>query len=240
MSDYRPLLDILTKDRTLPDGYDEWGMRSVRPDFRSSRGFRWPWPGQVAHAPGPIKAENTGPCPDSEGDGVCTALDAGGMASGGIPAIAVLLTAHRAEDVLGRDGHKLRLRAAFVVDVIDLPGIARDGHLTGADLTRADLSGANLYGANLYGADLYGADLSRANLYRAYLSRADLTNANLTGANLTGANLYRAYLSRADLTGANLTGANLTGANLTGADLTGANLSRADLTGARMPEGWSA
>ena len=38
---YRPLLDILTEGRTLPDGCDIWGMRSVHPDFTSSRGFRW-------------------------------------------------------------------------------------------------------------------------------------------------------------------------------------------------------
>lgn len=38
---YRPLLDILTGGRTLPDGYDEWGMRTVHVDFTSSNGFRW-------------------------------------------------------------------------------------------------------------------------------------------------------------------------------------------------------
>ena len=145
---YRPLLDILTEGRTLPDGCDIWGMRSVHPDFTSSRGFRWPFPGGVAEAPGPIIASNRGACPQSEGDGICTALTAQGMASGGIPAHTVLITAHAAADVLGADEIKVRVRRATVVEVVDLPGMARAGRLSGADLGgtflgRADLGGAN-------------------------------------------------------------------------------------------------
>jgi hypothetical protein len=79
------------------------------------------------------------------------------MASGGIPAITVLLTAHAAGDVVGdSEPGKLRVTRATSVEVIDLPGLARQGFLVGANLTRANLSGANLYGANLYGANLDG------------------------------------------------------------------------------------
>jgi len=192
----RPLLDILTERRTLPDGYDAWGMRAVHPDFRSSYGFRWPFPGQVAQAAGPFARDNTGPCPASVGDGVCTAQTAAGMASGGIPAVTVLITAHKLADVLGFDNDKVRASQVLVVDVVDLPRLCRES-MTGADLCGADLRGANLRGADLYRADLYRADLYRADLYRA---------------NLRGANLYRADLRDADLCGADLRGADLTGA----------------------------
>ncbi len=207
----RPLLDILTEHRTLPDGYDAWGMRAVHPDFRSSYGFRWPFPGQVAQAAGPFARDNTGPCPASVGDGVCTAQTAAGMASGGIPAVTVLLTAHKLADVLGFDNDKVRASQVLVVDVVDLPRLCRES-MTEANLYRADLRGANLYRANLYGANLEWADLRWANLYRANLRRANLRRANLEWADLRWANLYRANLEGADLRGADLTGANLTGA----------------------------
>jgi hypothetical protein len=194
---YRPLLDILTEGRTLPDGYDAWGMRTVWPDFTSSRGFRWPFPGNVAEAAGPI-LDHRDSCPNAEGDGICVALTAAGMASGGIPAGSVLLTAHKTADVIGdSDPGKLRLRAALVVGVI---------HLGGADLYGAYLRGAYLRGADLYGADLRGAYLRGADLRGAYLR-----GANLRGANLRGADLGGAYLGGADLRGADLGGAiNLT------------------------------
>jgi len=192
----RPLLDILTERRTLPDGYDAWGMRAVHPDFRSSYGFRWPFPGQVAQAAGPFARDNTGPCPASVGDGVCTAQTAAGMASGGIPAVTVLITAHKLADVLGFDNDKVRASQVLVVDVVDLPRLCRES------MTEANLCGANLYRADLYGANLEGANLEGADLYRADLYRANLYAANLEGADLTGADLYRADLRGADLTGA--------------------------------------
>jgi hypothetical protein len=179
---YRPLLDILTEGRTLPDGCDIWGMRSVHPDFTSSRGFRWPFPGGVAEAPGPVIHTYHGACPQSEGDGICTAITAYGMASGGIPAITVLITAHAAADVLGADEIKVRVRRATVVEIVDLPGMARAGKLSGANLCGADLGGAYLRGANLYGANLRGADLRGANLGGADLCEADLRGADLYGA----------------------------------------------------------
>ena len=174
---YRPLLDIIVDHvgMPLPDGCDAWGIRSVRPDLRSSRDFRWPYPGQDAVAPGPI-LDHRGSCPQELGDGICTATTASGMASGGLPAITVLLTAHAAADVVGdTESGKLRLRRAHVVEVVDLPGLGRNGHLRWADLSRAnlrwaDLSGAYLSGANLRWADLSGADLSEANL----LSHGDM------------------------------------------------------------------
>jgi len=153
----RPLLDILTEGLALPDGCDAWGMRAVHPDFRSSRGFRWPWPGGEALAPGPIVESNAGACPEQEGDGICTALTAQGMASGGVPAVTVLVTAHATADELGVDAGKVRLRRCRVVEVVDLPWLARVGRLRGADLRGAGLSGANLGGADLEGANASGA-----------------------------------------------------------------------------------
>ena len=201
----RPLLDILTEGRTLPEGTDQWAMRSVHLDLTSSRGYRWPFPGQWAEAPGPIIEANTDPCPRRQGDGVCVALTPRGMATGGVPALAVLLCAVANADVLGQDSDKLRVRRALVVELIDLPKVARRANLSranlsGANLSRANLSGANLSRADLYGADLYGADLSRADLYGANLYGANLSRANLSRANLSGANLSRANLR--DATGA--------------------------------------
>jgi uncharacterized protein YjbI with pentapeptide repeats len=105
------------------------------------------------------------------------------MASGGIPAGPVLLTAHKTADVMGdSEPGKLRLRAALVVDVVHL----RRANLRWADLSRANLYGADLRWADLGGANLYGANLRWANLYGADLSRANLSRANLGGAlNLT-------------------------------------------------------
>ena len=235
---YRPVLPIFVGDRELPAGCDTWGIRSVHADFASSHGFRWPFPGQWATAPGPIDETNTDGCPADKGDGICVADTMAGMASGRIPARTVLLVAYAAADVLGmtQGGGKSRVRQAFVVDVIDGEATARadlsGADLTGAYLTRAYLTRAYLSGADLTYANLTGADLTGADLTYAYLTGADLTRADLTRAYLTRAYLSGADLTYADLTGADLTYANLTYANLTGADLTGADLTGADLAGA--------
>ena len=165
---YLPVLPILVGDRTLPDGCDTWGIRSVHADLRSSRGFRWPFPGQWAEAAGPFDATNTDGCPMYEGDGICLADAYRGMASGGIPARTLLLCAYASADVLGTTASegKHRVRRAFVVDVLDGEAVA------GANLRGANLSEANLYGAYLRGADLSGAYLRGANLSEAYLRGA--------------------------------------------------------------------
>ena len=214
---YRPLLDIIREaagNPALPEGCDTWAMRSVWPDFTSSRGFRWPYPGGVATAPGPL-LDHRGSCPTAPGDGICVATDARGMASGGIPASTVLLTAHRDADVIGDDEPgKLRVKAAVVVELV---------WIKRADLRGANLRGADLWGANLRGADLRGANL--ADLQGANL--ADLRGADLRGADLWGANLWGANLGGADLRGANLRGADLRGADLRGADLCGTHANAA-------------
>ena len=239
-----------------------WGWRVVRPDFRSSNGFRWSFPGGWAEAPGPV-LDHTDSCPRAVGDGLCVALDWRGAALGGISARnPVLVVGWLPDDELGRDNHKARIRRGYVAAVwsaerllrrapgADLGGAYLGGayltgaylsraylygaDLTGADLTGANLGGADLSGANLTGADLGGADLSRAYLYSAYLTGADLTGANLAGANLGGADLGGADLSRAYLYGAYLGGADLSRAYLSRADLCGAYLSGADLSGADL------
>ena len=181
-TEYRDPLTIITEGRELPKGCDRWAFRSVHPDFHSSRGYRWPFPAKWAEASGPFVKENTGPCPDAEGDGICVASTYRGMASGGIPAITLLLCAFAEKDVLGEDGGKVRVKRARVVEVLD-----------GGLIARTYLSGADLSGAYLYGADLSGAYLSGADLSGAYLSGADLSGAYLSGANLSGANLSGAH-----------------------------------------------
>jgi hypothetical protein len=211
---YRDLLPVIVmRERAvMPDGFDTWGIKSVRPDLRTHEGYQWTFPGSVAVATNPDPS-NRDACPRrvSTGDGLCVAWSWRGMASGGIPARTLLLVAYRSAEVLGRDGAagKLRTRSVAVVALVD-----------GERLLREAGSGANLTCANL----------TRAYLTRAYLTYAVLTGADLTDADLTGANLTRAVLTGAVLTGADLTGADLTGANLTRANLTGAVLTGADLT----------
>ena len=234
------------ENAVLPDWCDSWGFKSVQPDLRTYGGYQWPCPGQTATCdPDRLVPENTDACPSQEGDGLCVATSWWGMASGGIPARALLLVAYSSAEVLGWDdaAGKLRLPRVAVVALVDGQRLLREAgsganlrvaNLTGANLYHADLYHADLYGAYLYGANLYHADLYGARLTGAYLTGADLTGARLTGANLTGARLTDADLRGANLTRAYLTGANLHRANLTGARLDGANLAFANLSSARL------
>ena len=218
MSEYRDLLPVIVEreQATLPDGFDTWGIKSVRPDLRTHMGYRWPFPGGVAEATD-VNPSNSGACPSSPGDGLCVATSWRGMASGGIPARTLLLVATHSGDVLGTDAAvgKSRHRRVAVVAVVDGERLLREAG------ERADLEGAYLLGADLGGADLKGADLKGA----------DLRGADLKGADLLGAYLLGAYLGGADLKGAELGGADLRGADLGGADLGGAYLKGADLRG---------
>ena len=121
-----------------------WAWRVVNPDFTSSRGFRWPFPGGWAEASAPDPA-NTGACPEREGDGICLARTWVGAASGGTPARTILICGYRPEDVLGAEPDKIRVRRAYVLEVLSAETLLRNA--TGADLSRASLYGADLYGA---------------------------------------------------------------------------------------------
>ncbi len=217
MPELRNMLDVLTEDYTIEPGY-QWAFRSVHPDLRSTRGYRWPFPGNWAECDGPcIKSDN--PCPSRMGDGVCVATSYRGMASGGIPALTLLLCVFESAAALSPlAADKIRVPRAYVVDVIDGARLLRE-HGRDADLRDADLQGANLRGADLRGANLWCADLRGANL-----RGANLRDANLRGANLRGANLRDADLQGANLRDANLWCADLQGANLRDANLQGANL----------------
>jgi hypothetical protein len=243
----------------FPADVDEYGLRAVNPDFTSSYGFRWPFPGSWAEAPGPF-VDHRGPCPRVKGDGICVARSWHGMASAGIPSTTVLLVGWHDADRLGGDADKVRARRVFVVDVTTVRSMLQarnagesanlygadlsDADLRGANLSDADLRGANLSGANLYGADLSGANLSGADLRcvdlvgvylgSANLSDADLRDANMNGANLSGANLRDANLSGADLRYADLRYTDLRCADLSGASLRGVYLRDADLSGADL------
>jgi uncharacterized protein YjbI with pentapeptide repeats len=223
----------------FPADVDEYGLRVVNPDFTSSRGFRWPFPGSWAEASGPF-LDHRGPCPRAEGDGICVARSWRGMASAGIPAITVLLVGWRDADRLGEGADKVRARRVFVVDVTTVGAMLKVREVgEGADLHGSNLGGVNLRGADpgsanlsyadLHDANLRGANLGSANLYGANLSSADLRYADLRYADLRYSDLRCADLSGADLRDANLRGANLGDANMNGANLYGANLSSADL-----------
>ena len=150
---------------TTPDENGRlWAFRAVHPDFRSSHGYVWPFPGKVAKASGPFDADNEGGFPSAPGDGICLGLTWRGVASGGIPAIAVLVCSYLPADLLGTeaDGSKIRVKKCRVERLVDFPAMLRgdvalDALLPKANLYEADLSGANLYEANLSGANLTGA-----------------------------------------------------------------------------------
>ena len=142
------------------------GYRVVHPDFRSSNGFRWPWPGEWAEPPLPAGSEFSkggDGCPTFIGDGLCVAITPEGAASGGIRLSTVLIVGYYEADVLARSATKLRVKRALVLDVWDFNAV-----LIQAARSRADLSGACLSGAYLSGADLSGANLSGAYLSGAF------------------------------------------------------------------------
>jgi hypothetical protein len=209
------------------------GFRAVHPDFRSSRGYVWPFPGQTAVAAGPFTDTPDEGCPSHDGDGICLATTAEAMASGGIPAITVLVCSYTKAALLGTepDGSKVRVKRAKVLRVVDFPAMLRGIVPADPDLpTKANLYGVDLSRANLSGANVSGADLSRANLYGVDLSRANLSGANVSGADLSGADL-----SGADLYGVDLSRANLSGANVSGAYLPGVNADEWTV----LPAGWT-
>ena len=171
-------LDLALPDDIAAGEHVTLGVRSVRPDGRSSHdpSFRWPWPGNwTPH----IDADTS----DAECSyGLHVALGWLGLSATG-PVHVCQIVAYRESDVAHRGATKLRVSQAAVLDVWDVHRFVRGAELSGANLSGANLSGANLSGANLYGADLSGANLSDANLYGANLSGAELSGANLRYAN---------------------------------------------------------
>jgi hypothetical protein len=224
------LLTEIVAGRELPEGCDEWAYRTVAPDFRSRGGYRYPFPGGWAEAPGPV-LDHAAACPEAVGDGICAATSWAGMASAGRPATTVLLVAYSTTDLLGGDAAdgKVRLRRMLVVDVIDGAALVR-GHGRSANLRRANLRWTDLSSADLRWADLSSADLSSANLRSADLRWADLRSADLRWADLSSAEVRSADLRSADLRWADLRRADLRWADLSSADLSSANLrsARAD------------
>ena len=138
-----------------------WAFRAVHPDLRSRNGYRYPWPGNWAKAPGPILPQ-TGSCPEADGDGLCVAKTFYGAGLGGIHLSTLLLVGYTKKDVLGEDEHKVRVRRMYVADALALQTILGGANLRGANLGGAYLGGANLEGANLEGANLRGAYLGGA------------------------------------------------------------------------------
>ena len=166
MTEYRDLIPVIVEreQAVMPDWCDSWGIKSVHPDLRTYRGYRWPYPGGTAECdPTEIDHNSTGSCPSQRGDGLCVATTWLGMASGGIPARTLLLVAYASGEVLGRDDYagKLRLPRVHVAALVDGERLLREEG-RGADLTRANLYGADLTNADLRGANLYGANLRGA------------------------------------------------------------------------------
>ena len=162
-------LDLALPDDIAAGEHVTLGVRSVRPDGRSSHdpSFRWPWPGNwTPH----IDADTS----DAECSyGLHIALGWLGLSATG-PVHVCQIVAYRESDVAHRGATKLRVSQAAVLDVWDVHRIVR----------YANLRSANLRYANLSYANLRYADLSYANLRYANLSNADLSNANLSNANL--------------------------------------------------------
>ena len=224
----KQIVAVLRGETVEHDGL-RLAWRVVHPDLRSTHDYRWPLPGSWAESnPGMREYTQGNPCPQFFGDGLCLARTWCGAASGGIPAITGLICGYLPKDILGEDVNKLRVRRAYVFEIIDIPTIIRAGHMAGAKMQNAELSGVNLKDARLFGANLTCANLTGANLRAADLRTANLLAADILYAMLQGASLYRA-----NLVNANLFGASLRNANLEGALLRDAKLNDADLYGVR-------
>ena len=197
-------LDLALPDDIAAGEHVTLGVRSVRPDGRSSHdpSFRWPWPGNwTPH----IDADTS----DAECSyGLHVALGWLGLSATG-PVHVCQIVAYRESDVAHRGATKLRVSQAAVLDVWDVHRMVRYANLRSANLRYANLSSANLRSADLRSADLRGANLSSANLSSANLRSADLRGANLRSADLRYADLSGANLRYADLRSANLRYANL-------------------------------
>jgi len=219
-----------------------WGFRLNRPDFISSHGYRWPFPGNWAVASGPI-LDHDGDCCRKGGDGICAAHTLAGASFTGacVGTTVGLLVAWTDADVLGCSADKVRLRRAWVAAVFDPATSLQGANLQGAHLQRSNLRDAHLRGAYLQGANLRGANLQDAHLQDAHLQDANLRGANLQGANLQdahlrGANLQDAHLQDAHLQRSNLQRSDLRGADLQDADLQDAYLQRSDLQDADLQD----
>jgi hypothetical protein len=240
-----PWSDPSTDAIRPPDQYPEMRLawRVVKPDFTSRNGYRWAFPGNWSEPnPTPHQMTTGDACPTFDGDGLCLAKTFAGAGSGGITASTVLICGYMPAEILGEDENKLRVRRAFVVDVVDIQRLLVEGAGASADLRSADLYSANLRSANLRSANLYSADLRSANLRSADLYSADLRSANLRSANLYSADLRSANLRSADLYSADLRSANLRSANLSGARnlayAIGVEAAYADEF-TRLPMGWA-
>lgn len=145
----------------------EWGRKAIGLDLTTGRYYGTPihWPVQTGGwvtQDGPADGE---PC----GVGLHAALTVCGLSLVHRLAEAIVVpVGWLPEDVLGRDGDKVRVRRLFVLPCpMSFPQVLRAGwgqganlarsNLAGSNLSWSDLSGSNLYGSNLYGSDLYGA-----------------------------------------------------------------------------------
>ena len=141
------LLDQLVQhvDLPLPEGFDSWGVKSVRDGRRTYGGYEWPAPGGVATATD-VRKYNRSPCPlphpdndgASSGDGLCVGRTWSGMASGGMPAKNLLLVAYRSGEVLGANDDKLRTKTVAVVAEIDGWTFLRRANLPGGEPARGE------------------------------------------------------------------------------------------------------
>src|ERR1039457_402768 len=91
---YRPFLDILVAcaGLPLPGGCDTWGWKAVRPDLRSYRDYRWPWPG--GPVPDPHAKPGSDPCPAADTGGFSIAKNWDGARAGRHVGGTILLLAY--------------------------------------------------------------------------------------------------------------------------------------------------
>lgn len=232
----RSLLDVLTENRTLPDGYDRWGMKTVDRLRRTANGFFWPEPGGEVQAwDTTIPHGYTDVCPTRAGDGLTVALQPHALSSGGLPVQVILLVAFRQADVVA--GSKDKIRTAGMVRVVDEVDLGDHGHFSGVDFKHTDFGGSRLRG-DYAGASFCGARLTGAQLVGSFDS-ADFTWTDLDGATMEEADLpgaafdevkaQRASFCSADLKGATFAHSSLSYTTFKGALLKGASFERCDL-----------
>ena len=102
-----------------------WAWKAIDVDFTTWGGFVWPFPGNEASSAENLDPNNHGPCPTREGDGLCLAKTWAGAAARGAATHAVLVVSYLADDVLGYDADKLRVKRCQVYCLWDAHRLLR-------------------------------------------------------------------------------------------------------------------
>jgi len=118
------------------------GWKAVRPDLTTKHGFKW-WPNTTVQSDHNLNPENTGICPEREGDGLSIAKTWAGAASAGFTTSTCVTVEYDTDNVVAEDDNKIRVAGEIrVTGIYDAQALLRQGFGVLADLSGANLSRA--------------------------------------------------------------------------------------------------